>query len=332
MASMVRRVLKTKFERLSENHAHWSVLRPLLPCVAHWCDPPSQEPHGGVPSTTMGKLVYLNSTVDTLEDCALLGTVGGFHEKLGRYQAAKDYHLQALEMKRRVYSTGPEDQEPVHADIATSLHGLGSACFRLSHYQAAKDYFLQALEMQRRVFDGKVPVSSVETMGNLAQVYFKLSRYNEAKTMIRNAVELAQDSLSKNHPTTQDLLEIQYAIEQHTPGGRNSGATQDRLRRRLAERTTSATGQLKKKGVDEYENLQGIGSGALNSSGDGGTLQYPIPNHSRSSTQAEAAGDENMEDRDEDWLEGTLGPNGSTPHQRKGNKKKGKSQKKKKGK
>ena len=140
--------------------------------------------------------------------------------------------------------------------------------------------------MQRRVFDGKVPVSSVETMGNLAQVYFKLSRYNEAKTMIGNAVELAQDSLSKNHPTTQDLLEIQYAIEQHTPGGRNSGATQDRLRRRLAERTTSATGQLKKKGVDEYENLQGIGSGALNSSGDGGTLQYPIPNHSSSGRYA----------------------------------------------
>ena len=230
-------------------------------------------------------------------------------------------------MAQRVYSTKPD-----HADIAASLHGLGNACSSLSDYQAAKDYFLQALEMQRRVFDGKVPVSSVETMGNLAQVYFKLSRYNEAKTMIGNAVELAQDSLSKNHPTTQDLLEIQYAIEQHTPGGRNSGATQDRLRRRLAERTTSATGQLKKKGVDEYENLQGIGSGALDSSGDGGTLQDPLPKHSRNSTQAEAAGDEDVEDRDEDWLEGTLGPNGSTPHQRKGNKKKGKSQKKKKGK
>ena len=74
----------------------------------------------------------------------------------------------------------------------------------------------------------------------LAQTYFKLYCYNEAKTMIGNAVELAQDSLPKNHPTTQRLLEIQNAFEQHTTRGRNSGATQDRLRRKLAERTTSA--------------------------------------------------------------------------------------------
>ncbi|MFN9559165.1 MAG: tetratricopeptide repeat protein, partial [Dolichospermum sp.] len=120
------------------------------------------------------KFQKLEALATSLNNLALL-----YHNQ-GKYSEAEPLYLDALEMKRRLF-TGD------HPDVATSLNNLASLYHKQGKYSEAEPLYLDALEMTKRLFTGDHP-NIATSLNNLAGLYDSQGKYSEAEPLYLDAL------------------------------------------------------------------------------------------------------------------------------------------------
>lgn len=76
----------------------------------------------------------------------LLNCIGVVYDRLGNYEEALDYKLQALRMRTELHRDVID-----HKDVASSLNSVGVAYDRLNDYTSAIESYLKSLDMRYRL-------------------------------------------------------------------------------------------------------------------------------------------------------------------------------------
>jgi len=117
-----------------------------------------------------------------------LGTLG---ETSGDYASARDYHAQALEIRRK-------ELVPGHPLIAASSFALAVVLTRLGEFPEARVLYEQALAAQERALGTDHP-EFAESLGELANVLAMTGRYADAKPLQERALAVAERALGGDH-------------------------------------------------------------------------------------------------------------------------------------
>jgi len=118
--------------------------------------------------------------------------LGLVHEALQEYDAARENHLEALEIRRAVF---PGD----HDDLAMNLVNLANLDVNVGRYQEAEPRLREGLAMLRRLHgdrDENVAIC-LNSLGNLMQ---HLKRYDEAGPYYEEALASHRSLLGEDHP------------------------------------------------------------------------------------------------------------------------------------
>ncbi|MFO5441501.1 MAG: tetratricopeptide repeat protein [Dolichospermum sp.] len=138
------------------------------------------------------KFQKLEALATSLNNLALL-----YHNQ-GKYSEAEPLYLDALEMKRRLF-TGD------HPDVATSLNNLASLYHKQGKYSEAEPLYLDALEMTKRLFTGDHP-NVATSLNNLANLYDSQGKYSEAEPLYLDALKMTKRLFTGDHSNVASLL------------------------------------------------------------------------------------------------------------------------------
>ncbi|MDM3854433.1 MAG: tetratricopeptide repeat protein [Aphanizomenon gracile PMC649.10] len=141
------------------------------------------------------KAIVLQTKFQKLEALATsLNNLANLYYNQGKYSEAEPLYLDALEMRRRLF-TGDNPH------VATSLNDLAGLYKRQGKYSEAEPLYLQALEMRRRLFTDDHP-NVATSLNNLAELYRSQGRYSEAEPLYLQALKIY------NRLFTDDYLNI----------------------------------------------------------------------------------------------------------------------------
>jgi tetratricopeptide (TPR) repeat protein len=112
-------------------------------------------------------------------DTACLNGLGHFHDTMGEYDRALEYHEQHLYLAREM---GERTSEWL------ALTGLGNACENLGEIEKARAHFEQGLQIAREIGD---PNGEVVLLGSLGSAYCSLKNYPEARTHAEQCLKRA---------------------------------------------------------------------------------------------------------------------------------------------
>jgi len=141
------------------------------------------------------KAIVLQTKFQKLEALATsLNNLALLYHNQGKYSEAEPLYLDALEMKRRLF-TGD------HPDVATSLNNLASLYHKQGKYSEAEPLYLDALEMTKRLFTGDHP-DVATSLNNLAVLYDNQGKYNKAEPFYLEALAIFERVLGTDHTNT----------------------------------------------------------------------------------------------------------------------------------
>ena len=145
------------------------------------------------------KAIVLQTKFQKLEALATsLNNLAFLYKSQGKYSEAEPLYLDALEMRRRLF-TGD------HPNVATSLNNLAVLYYSQGKYSEAEPLYLDALEMTKRLFTGDHPdVASI--LNNLASLYDSQGRYSEAEPLYLDALEMRKRLFTGDHPDVASSL------------------------------------------------------------------------------------------------------------------------------
>ncbi|MFN5592168.1 MAG: tetratricopeptide repeat protein, partial [Aphanizomenon sp.] len=143
--------------------------------------------------------IVLQTKFQKLEALATsLNNLANLYHNQGRYSEAEPLYLDALEMRRRLF-TGD------HPNVATSLNNLAGLYDSQGKYSEAELLYLDALEMRRRLFTGDHP-DVATSLNNLAFLYNNQGRYSEAEPLYLDALEMRRRLFTGDHPDVASSL------------------------------------------------------------------------------------------------------------------------------
>ena len=128
----------------------------------------------------------------------------------GRYEQAKHYTVQALEIRQHQLGDG-------HPQVAEILNNLGVLSYEQGHYLESEAFFLQALEIRERCLGSDHPDVAMTLIG-LSRLHVVRVRYAEAETLLVRALEIQQQlgqdlSSPIYHSHILDNLANLYALQ-----------------------------------------------------------------------------------------------------------------------
>jgi tetratricopeptide (TPR) repeat protein len=156
------------------------------------------------------KAIVLQTKFQKLEALATsLNNLAVLYDNQGRYSEAEPLYLEALEMRRRLFTSD-------HPNIATSLNNLAYLYHNQGRYSEAEPLYLEALEMRKRLFIGDH--SDVATsLNNLASLYKSQGKYSEAEPLYLDALEMRRRLFTGDHPDVATSLN-NLALLYHNQG------------------------------------------------------------------------------------------------------------------
>jgi serine/threonine-protein kinase len=114
----------------------------------------------------------------------MLDAIGRVYQSLGRFEDARPYLAQALELRRQVFG----DSDPL---VAESLERMGNILRLTGAYAEAEPYFRESLDLGRRLLGPESPRIAT-TLNNLSILLRTVGRYQEAEALVREALEIWQ--------------------------------------------------------------------------------------------------------------------------------------------
>ncbi|MDB9486591.1 tetratricopeptide repeat protein [Dolichospermum circinale CS-537/01] len=145
------------------------------------------------------KAIVLQTKFQKLEALATsLNNLAVLYKNQGKYSEAEPLYLEALEMRRRLF-TGD------HPDVASSLNNLASLYYNQGKYSEAELLLLDALEMRKRLFTGDHP-DVASSLNNLAVLYKNQGKYSEAESLYLEALEMRKRLFTNDHPDVASSL------------------------------------------------------------------------------------------------------------------------------
>ncbi|MDB9521957.1 tetratricopeptide repeat protein [Dolichospermum circinale CS-1225] len=141
------------------------------------------------------KAIVLQTKFQKLEALAnSLNNLASLYDNQGKYSEAEPLLLDALEMRKRLFTND-------HPDVASSLNNLAILYKNQGKYSKAEFLYLEALEMRRRLFTGDHPAVAT-SLNNLAVLYKNQGKYSEAEFLYLEALAMFERVLGTNHPNT----------------------------------------------------------------------------------------------------------------------------------
>lgn len=120
-----------------------------------------------------------------------LNNMGLIYFRMGRYDKALDYFIQAYEVKKRFL---PEK----HPDHTSTISNMGVACYSGGQYAEAEKYLLQAIELQKEL-QANNPRPYANSLVNIGYLYSDMGDYDKALHYIQMGSELLGSIVGKNH-------------------------------------------------------------------------------------------------------------------------------------
>ena len=170
-----------------------------------------------------------------LVEASIRQTMGNTYRELGQYPQAEQQLERAFELRRRVLGKEDRDLLDTMNDLAhctmpkASMHRPshctpghwkssaacsagasqhagnngqpGSSLLNEGKYAQSEPLFTEALEVQRRVLGEQHP-STLETMGNLALLYYSEGKYAQSEPLSIRVLDLRRRVLGEEHPNT----------------------------------------------------------------------------------------------------------------------------------
>ena len=99
-----------------------------------------------------------------------------------RYEEAEEIFRHLLDGSRESLPEG-------HPGIATCLNHLAIVLAPMGRYEEAEDALREAVEILRNAWSGGQRTETIETIGNLAGLYYRLERYDEAEPLMVEVCE-----------------------------------------------------------------------------------------------------------------------------------------------
>ncbi|OBQ28790.1 MAG: hypothetical protein AN483_13835 [Aphanizomenon flos-aquae MDT14a] len=145
------------------------------------------------------KAIVLQTKFQKLEALATsLNNLANLYYNQGKYSEAEPLYLDALEMRKQLF-TGD------HPDVASSLNNLALLYHNQGKYSEAEPLYLDALEMTKRLFTGDHP-DVASSLNNLALLYHNQGKYSEAEPLYLDALEMTKRLFTSDHPNIATSL------------------------------------------------------------------------------------------------------------------------------
>ena len=136
------------------------------------------------------------SDEDDAELARLLGNLGRAKQELSRFDAAEELFKRALS----IYANALVQP----ADVGHGFTNLGGLYLRQSRYAEAEEAYLTALaaykNAERSAARGSRLPWVAKSLNNLANVYIDLAKYDEAESLLKQAVEMLERDFGANYP------------------------------------------------------------------------------------------------------------------------------------
>jgi tetratricopeptide (TPR) repeat protein len=156
------------------------------------------------------KAIVLQTKFQKLEALATsLNNLANLYYNQGKYSEAEPLYLDALEMRRRLFTND-------HPDVASSLNNLALLYHNQGKYSEAELLYLDALEMRRRLFPGDHP-DVASSLNNLALLYDSQGKYSEAEPLYLDVLEMTKRLFTGDHPYVASSLN-NLALLYHNQG------------------------------------------------------------------------------------------------------------------
>ena len=154
--------------------------------------------------------IVLQTKFQKLEALATsLNNLANLYYNQGKHSEAEPLYLDALEMRRRLF-TGD------YPDVGNSLNNLALLYHNQGKYSEAEPLYLDALEMRRRLFTGDYP-DVANSLNNLASLYDSQGKYSEAELLYLDALEMTKRLFTGDHPDVATSLN-NLALLYHNQG------------------------------------------------------------------------------------------------------------------
>jgi CHAT domain-containing protein/Tfp pilus assembly protein PilF len=121
------------------------------------------------------------------------GLLGETQRRAGRNREAEPLFQRALE----IWQATPGDH---HLNLAWAFNGLGSIAYDLGRYGEAALLYERAIALSRE------NRNKATYLNNLATVYLKQDRDDEAKSLLDGALDIQEKSIGKGHPSIAQTL------------------------------------------------------------------------------------------------------------------------------
>jgi tetratricopeptide (TPR) repeat protein len=145
------------------------------------------------------KAIVLQTKFQKLEALATsLNNLAVLYDNQGKYSEAEPLLLDALEMRKQLF-TGD------HPDVASSLNNLALLYHSQGRYSEAEPLYLDALKMRRRLFTNDHP-DVASSLNNLALLYHNQGKYSEAELLYLDALEMRRRLFPGDHPDVATSL------------------------------------------------------------------------------------------------------------------------------
>jgi tetratricopeptide (TPR) repeat protein len=156
------------------------------------------------------KAIVLQTKFQKLEALATsLNNLANLYYNQGKYSEAEPLLLDALEMRKQLF-TGD------HPDVASSLNNLALLYHNQGRYSEAEPLYLEALEMRKRLFIGDHS-DVASSLNNLASLYHSQGRYSEAEPLYLDALKMRRRLFTNDHPDVASSLN-NLALLYHNQG------------------------------------------------------------------------------------------------------------------
>ena len=133
-------------------------------------------------------------SMETPTKTSLWNRAARYAWKAGRYNEARSFFQDDLDVRRRVL--GDE-----HPDTLSSINNLASTLRALGEAQAARDLHQEALDVSRRVLGDEHPDTLV-SINNLASTLRALGEAQAARDLHQEALDVSRRVLGDEHPDT----------------------------------------------------------------------------------------------------------------------------------
>lgn len=113
---------------------------------------------------------------------------------------------EAMAKARQALSVAEKAVGGEHADVATSLHNLGSLLCATGAYDEAEQVIKRALAMREKLSPRENP-DIAASVNSLAYLYLAAGRLKEAEPLFLRAIAMRERVLKRNHPNLASSCE-----------------------------------------------------------------------------------------------------------------------------